>query len=151
MKPELLQEIEKQIDKAAIDGTLSKEAAKLFHETIEANEKLHEKLAKETATVIQYRDQIDELRKDSMGLRDAILGWEDRERLLIERETKMTELEMKAANEAQRVQDHKDMFSIVFKPASFRESIWRSRDIVSDGYPTGSQASENGTVEREES
>lgn len=116
--------IKRIIDKAGIDGALTEEAIKVFNNLIAKTKSLKIEL-KELKTThdeldTKYLDQGSKLAKAQTELR----AFNDREDELEKREESMLRLELIAQYEKERVDDHKEMFSLVFKNLEVRRTVF---------------------------
>jgi seryl-tRNA synthetase len=124
MNQELLQELERVVKKAAIDGVLTEEASNQIKQTIEENKSLNTK-------VKSIKDQLKESeakRNDQDSklnvLRNKVQEYNNRETELCDREDKMTQIELEAQYERERVQDHKDMMALIFRNIETRRNVF---------------------------
>ena len=120
----MIEDLERIIKKAAIDGTLTEEAAKQVQAALEENAKLKasvDSLDRERKTahqkILELSAKVERFGRE----KDEVL---DREKAVAEREAKMTELELTAKHEAQRVADHQAMFSAVFRNMQVRRTVF---------------------------
>lgn len=119
-----IQEIQNAIERAAIDGALTKDAVQQFNSLIEHNEALQDQAIDFDKKFRRQDGEIKELTTNlsmSQGLNKIAA---EMEASLIERERSITKLEMTAANETKRVEDHKDMFDKVFRNLEVRRSVF---------------------------
>ncbi len=139
-----LDDISKIIQKAALDGALTEGAVKQFNEMIEANESQRKQLSSLRDDLAKATKSVDTLRKE----RDAAVAirgtFKERIESLDVREKEMTKLEMTAANASARLQDHKEMMALIFKPGEVRREAWKSIPGFDEhGYPNSQTANEN--------
>lgn len=130
-----IQEIQNTIEKAAIDGALTKDAVKQFNGLIEDSEALMEKAVKLEQTLMKRDKDVQELTSKltmSQGLNKIAAQMEA---AIIDRERKMTELELTAKHEAKRVEDHQNMFGLVFRNAVIRSSVLGQELVAIPGTP----------------
>lgn len=115
-----IQEIQNAIEKAAIDGALTKDAIGQFNGLIEDAEELtkeYDKLAKASERQASEIQELTSKLSMSQGLNKIAA---EMEAGLIEREKSITKLEAEAKHQGERVKDHKEMFSIVFRNSIVR-------------------------------
>ena len=117
-------ELEKIIQKAAIDGTLTESAAKQVQEALAENKALKEDVESLKLDVSSYRNSSNSKAEEISQLEGKLSDWEKREADLADREKKMTELELSAAHHAQRVADHQTMFGQVFRNSEIRRNVF---------------------------
>lgn len=118
-----LQEIEHAVKKAGIEGALTEEAVTQFHGVIEKCDELTgdlETSEKARASLILQRDQL----QADLGIAQALNKVAaEAEMAMIEREAKITKLECKAEHMEERVKDHKEMFTTVFRNSVLRKEV----------------------------
>jgi predicted RNase H-like nuclease (RuvC/YqgF family) len=145
-------EIETILKKAAIDGTLTEEAINVFHATLKENEALKD-------TNRQLKDdntKLDERQSDySQRYQEAVKSndaWAQRESDLKDREKECLRLELEAKFNEKRVEDHKNMFTTVFRNSVLRKEVMTPvHPGVPDQYGTRQDAwPQRDTVEEEE-
>lgn len=147
----LMEEIDRSIKQAALAGTLTEDAIEYFNSLVKVAETKHT----ENERLLEQKDQVskalDEVRKERDQLLNQVNYWIDRDTQLTAREKRITELEMTAKCESQRVLDHQNMMAVIFKPGTLRREMFGSIPGFDDnGYSCGSGAtSENGTVSDE--
>ena len=149
---ELTIELDKLIQKAALDGALTQKAVDMFHTMLKENEELRESL--------EERDRFERERNITMGKLETDLRIAqglnkvaaEMEASLINREQKITVLEMQAKYELTRVEDHKEMFTTVFRNSVLRKEVMTPVDgLKADQYGTShSPYVQKDSVEEEE-
>jgi malate synthase len=112
---ELTQQLDKMIQKAALDGALTEDAVEQFHELVKANESQRKQLSSLRDEMVQKErvlELVQQERNDARTARDALL----------EKEAKMDEalaqdelLQMTVRYEQKRVDDHKSMVGLIFR------------------------------------
>lgn len=128
MTTEYMNDIEKTIQKAALDGVLTKGAVEQFHELI------HERDALLKTTDSQGLALEDEAKKNvKLNQRNEVLEnecqtWAGKEQDLLDREAKCTELEIRKECALLRVEDHKEMFKTVFRNSVLRKEVMSRND-----------------------
>ncbi len=124
MSDKILEDILGVIQKAAIDGALTKLAVDQFNEIIGENETLKSdvKALTESYEGLEKRHNkaSDERTKAIEKLKKLIA----REDELEKREEQMLELELEAKYDQLRVEDHKEMFSLVFRNVEVRRNVF---------------------------
>jgi hypothetical protein len=113
-------EIQNAIEKAAIDGTLTKDAIGQFNSLIEHNEALQTQAIQHDKTIQRQEVQIKQMTTElgmAHGLNKVAA---EMEAGVILREQAITTLELEAKHQGERVKDHKEMFSIVFRNSIIR-------------------------------
>jgi hypothetical protein len=148
-----LGEINKIIQKAALDGVLTEGAVKQFHEVLEANKVLTER-----------SESLDKRLKDEASKNVTLTG--EKNALFAEmkvmsarladveaRETKMTELELIAKHQGQRVDDHKNMVALIFRNTTLKKQVMTPIAAVEpnqyNSCPSGGFASKDDVTEEE--
>jgi hypothetical protein len=124
MNEELLSTIDKAIQKAALDGTLTDKAIQEFHGIIAANKDLTEENKTKTSQIKSLQDQLNNERSEHGIVKAKLQEYINRETDLCEREDKMLELQLTAEYERERVNDHKEMFSLVFRNIETRRNVF---------------------------
>jgi hypothetical protein len=147
-----LQEIEKTVQQAAINGTLTKEAVDMFHGILEENAELTEKNESQRKQLSSVRDDLGNANRD-LGIANGLVQVAaEAEMAMAEREQKMTVLEMQAKYELARVEDHKEMFKVVFRNLEMRRNVFvapvpgspdQYGNRGADSYPTEHQQKES--------
>jgi len=120
---ELTIELDRLIQKAAIDGALTQKAVDMFHTVLTENEDLKKQLETDVDKIKADALMIDQLKTDlriAQGLNKVAA---EMEASLINREKEMTRLELLAEYSAIRVTDHKEMFTTVFRNSVLRKEV----------------------------
>ena len=120
---ELTDNLDKLIQKAALDGALTADAVAQFHALVEANESQTKQLGSLRDDLGKKTKECDTLRQERDSARDIRGTFKARIESLDEREKEMTKLEMTAAHQAERVKDHKEMFTTVFRNSVLRKEV----------------------------
>ncbi len=123
MKDVYLKEIEAIVQKAGIDGTLRKMAVEQFDDMVKENVALKEKVEQLEADNKKGSAANSDLRNRIANAETIVNKWEERESELATREKAITALELNAAHQAERVKDHKEMFTIVFRNTVLRKDV----------------------------
>jgi len=149
---ELTEQLDKIIQQAALDGALTQKAVDQFHAVLTQNTALE----KETSQLVKANDQLKIDCSVYEGQRDVARneceGWAGREQDLLTREAEITKLEMVAEYELQRVKDHQQMFTTVFRNSVIRKEVMTpTHPSAPDQYGTRQEGYPNkDTVEEEE-
>ena len=132
------------IQAAAIDGTLTQSAIQQFQDLVKENDGLKDSIKESEHNLemsVKTRDALGQERDDARTVRDQLLTERDG---VVEREKAITTLELQASGSLQRVQDHKDMMTLIFKPGEIRRNAWGSVPGFDDnGYPNGQTGQSN--------
>lgn len=139
----LQDELLKLIQKASIEGTLTPAAVDYTKKLIEENASLTAKLDQHAQRISELTKQHGALADENRALTAAAADVAKREQAVATREKEITKLEMTAANEAKRVEDHKAMFSLVFRNLEMRRNVFTAVPATpasSGAYQTGSSA-----------
>jgi predicted RNase H-like nuclease (RuvC/YqgF family) len=121
---ELQNEIMKSINVAAINGTLTNEAVSHFKKIVDESQDmkgridyLEEELKNKKMEANKYKLENEEfmLRKQSIEKREADVSI---------REKEITKLECSLTGAMDRVKDHKEMFSVVFRNTEVRRDMF---------------------------
>ncbi len=124
MSEAILNDILGVIQKAAIDGVLTKIAVDQFNSIIGENESLKS----DVKGLTESYEGLEKRHHKSAEERDKAITklkkYIAREDELVEREENMLKLELTAEYEAERVKDHKEMFSQVFRNIEMRRNVF---------------------------
>lgn len=151
---ELTEKLEKVIQQAALDGALTADAVAQFHSLVkerdalkDANvewEEADEKHKKEVRKLVSELEISKSLNKVAM----------EAEMLMIEREQKMTRLEIEKECSDKRVEDHVKMVELVFRNLEVRRNVFPvspSTQITESGmHGMGGMIEERSQVEKTE-
>ena len=121
---ELTIELDRLIQKAALDGALTEDAVAQFHAVLLENGALKESLEGKERFEIERNRTMEKLETDlriAQGLNEVAAKAEV---AMIEREQNITTLELNAKHEAKRVEDHKEMFDKVFRNLEVRRNVF---------------------------
>lgn len=130
-----IQEIQNAIEKAAIDGALTKDAVAQFHSLVEHNDALQSQAIDFDKKFRRQDGEIKELTTNlsmSQGLNKIAAEMEAN---IINREQKMTELELTAKHQAERVVDHQNMVGLIFRNSVIRSSMLGQELVAIPGTP----------------
>jgi chromosome segregation ATPase len=120
---DLTENLEKLIQKAALDGALTEGAVDQFHALVTERDALVEANDKFNDRNIELESGNKEL---TTKLNEAITcaeEWAGKEQDLMDREGKCTELEIRKECADLRVTDHQEMFKTVFRNSVIRQSV----------------------------
>ena len=111
----------------------------MFHGILEENEELKGMNESQEEQLSNKRDECVVLNKRVDTLEKECETWAGEEQDLLERERRATVLECKVESEMLRVQDHKDMFSQVFRNLETRRTVFPVQPAahISDSGMTG--------------
>lgn len=130
-----IQEIQNAIEKAAIDGALTQDAVAQFHGLIGECDELREKNESQQKQLSSVRDDLGKATRELDMARGLNKIAAEMEANIINREQKMTELELTAKHEAKRVEDHQNMFGLVFRNAVIRNTVLGQELVAIPGTP----------------
>ena len=120
---ELTEQLDKIIQQAALDGALTQKAVDQFHSIITQNTALETQVADLEGLAEERRKKISGLEIDVALSKTMVEVAAKAEVEMIEREKKMTELELRAEYQLVRVNDHKEMFKTVFRNSVLRKEV----------------------------
>jgi hypothetical protein len=148
---QLTEDLDKLIQKAALDGALTQKAVDMFHSVLKENEELRDKCVKLEQTQMRMEEAKKAL-DSSFAQTSLELGeYHLREQELKDREKKITVLEMQAKYELARVEDHKEMFKVVFRNSVLRKEVMTPASSHTEATGAShSTFSDKNTVEEEE-
>lgn len=149
---DLTEQLDKIIQKAALDGALTKEAVDQFHSLVkqcDAQAEELRKLNKLNTELIDKRDKLSGELTMSKTLNEVAVKAELE---MIEREKNITTLELTAEHEKQRVKDHINMFTTVFRNSVLRKEVMTPLEAtrMDQGMSGQPGYAERNTVESEE-
>jgi len=120
---ELTEQLDTMIQKAALDGALTKDAVKQFHELVEMGESLAEISLSQSREITDLKKRLT-VANSKLDVANGLVKLAGEAELkMIEREAKITTLELTAKHEAVRVADHKEMFLTVFRNSVLRREV----------------------------
>jgi hypothetical protein len=148
---QLTEDLDRLIQKAALDGALTQKAVDMFHSVLKENEELRDKCVKLEQTQMRMEEAKKAL-DSSFAQTSLELGeYHLREQELKDREKKITVLEMQAKYELARVEDHKEMFKVVFRNSVLRKEVMTPASSHTEATGAShSTFSDKNTVEEEE-
>lgn len=112
---ELTIELDRLIQKAALDGALTKDAVQMFGEVLQENEDIKHDLEKQNKDLTKMQKDRDELTTKLNIANTLVKVAAEAEMAMMTREKEMTKLELLAEYSAIRVTDHKEMVKLVFR------------------------------------
>lgn len=124
MKQEIIDHLDKVVQKLAIDGVLDDEAVTRYKALITENKELVEKVRVTSKNNEDLTQAVNEQRRKIDSLSEELKTWKRREDELETREEKMLENELIAEFERERVKDHKEMFQLVFRNIEMRRNVF---------------------------
>ncbi len=148
---ELTIELDRLIQQAALDGALTQDAVAQFHAVFtkcDAQTDRIDELEKANANVKEERHKL----SIDLGIAQGLVNLAAEAQVaLIERESKCLKLELSAKYQEMRVEDHKEMFTTVFRNSVLRKEVLGQNENYTEvsgashsSYPTKE------TVEEEE-
>jgi uncharacterized coiled-coil DUF342 family protein len=120
---ELTDQLDTLIQKAALDGALTKTAVAQFHALVTQHDAVIEELTnlKEAhENVVTNRDALSQKLQEAQTCAEE---WAGREQDLMDREGKCTELEIRKECAETRVEDHKSMVGLIFRNAVMKKGV----------------------------
>ncbi len=130
-----LQEIENAVQKAGIDGALTKEAVAQFHGVLEKCDELTEKNKSQEKQLSSVRNDLGACQRDlgiAQGLNKIAA---EMEAAIINREQEMTKLEVRTECAEKRVEDHQNMVGLIFRNSVIRSSVLGQELVAIPGTP----------------
>ncbi len=123
MTEKYLQEIEKCIQQASLDGALTESAIQQYHEMLAANEKLVGENKHQNELIVKKNEELSTLKErlNKYVQKEGVLV--DREHEVKERETHMDKLELKVEYQQKRVEDHIKMVELIFRNSILRKDV----------------------------
>ena len=149
---DLTDQLDKIIRKAALDGALTEDAVAQFHSLVKQCDAQAEELRSLNKLNIELKDKRDKLTTDLQMAKKLNEIAVTAELEMIEREKQITTLELTAEHEKQRVKDHINMFTTVFRNSVLRKEVMTP--LEANGLDQGMQGqtgyAQKDTVEEEE-
>ena len=148
---ELTEQLDKIIQQAALDGALTTKAVDQFHSLVQQCDEQAEELRSLNRTNTKLIDERDKLKID-LGLSKTLVELAAKAEVeMIEREKNMTKLELTAAHQEQRVNDHKKMVELIFRNSVLRREVMTPTQAAFDQYNNRQDSyPSKDTVEEEE-
>lgn len=152
MTDQLTEQLKKIIQQASLDGALTQKAVDQFHTLVKQRDELDDKVKSLENTLEERGKQIDKLDADNTELRALQGVMAQRENEVSEREKEMTKLELTSEFNEQRVKDHKEMFTTVFRNSVLRKEVMTPVEAtrMDQGMRGDSGYAQRDTVEEEE-
>ena len=149
---ELTEQLDKIIQQAALDGTLTQKAVDQFHSIIVQNTALETEVASLETVLDERAKKIDRLEIDLGMAKTLNKVAAEAEIEMIEREKNITTLELTAEHEKQRVKDHINMFTTVFRNSVLRKEVMTPLEAnrLDQGMQGQTGYAQKDTVESEE-
>lgn len=120
---ELTQELDKLIQKAALDGALTKDAVEMFHSIVTENGELRALRSSNAEQITKLKKELDEKNSRLNVLKNECETWAGKEQDLLDRESQAEVLEMTVKYEQKRVDDHKSMVGLIFRNAVIKKGV----------------------------
>lgn len=146
MRQELLMDIDRIIKQAALDGVLTEDAIEYYNGLIKVAEEKSKELDDTKVMLEAERKLVGKLERELSTANELVKIAGQREAELIGREAECLKHELTAANANSRLQDHKDMMALIFKPGEIRREAWKSiPGFDENGYPNCNTGNQNET------
>jgi hypothetical protein len=120
---DLTENLEKLIQKAALDGALTEGAVDQFHALVTERNAIHEELKTLKVTHENLSTDRDRLHTQLCEANKCAEEWAGREQDLMDREGKCTELEIRKECADKRVEDHQSMVGLIFRNAVMKKGV----------------------------
>jgi hypothetical protein len=150
---DLAQNLEKLIKKAALDGALTEDAVAQFDSIVKERNHLSEQLDYSEQHYKTEAEKCNRYHEQLATANKCLEEWAGREQDLLTREHECLEKELRAEYEAKRVEDHKTMFTTVFRNSVLRKEVMTPLEAGEpnqyNSCPSGGYAQKD-TVEEEE-
>ena len=149
---ELTDQLDKIIQKAALDGALTEDAVAQFHSLVKQCDAQAEELRSLNKLNNELKERRDKLTTELHLSQTLNKVAAEAEIAMMEREKFITKLELTAELESKRVQDHKEMFTTVFRNSVLRKEVLTPVEATRMDQGMSGQPGyvEHGTVEEEE-
>lgn len=121
---QLTEDLDRLIQKAALDGALTQKAVDMFHTVLKENEDIRKDLEKQNKDLGRMQKERDELNTSFNQTSTQLSDYQTRERELVERETKITRLEIERNCADLRVKDHVHMVELIFRNLEVRRNVF---------------------------
>ncbi len=121
---ELTDTLEKVIQQAALDGALTKDAVSQFHSLVVERNALKDANVEWEETDKKSKQEHVTLNASFSQVSSQLSDYQTRERELVERETKVTRLEIEKECSDKRVEDHVKMVELVFRNLEVRRNVF---------------------------
>lgn len=149
---DLTDQLDRLIQKAALDGALTKDAVDQFHALVTQCDSQADELRKTNKINTDLIDSRDKIRIELDIAKKLNQLAAEAEVALIEREKFITTLTLNAEHQKQRVADHISMFQTVFRNSVLRKEVLTPVEAARMDQGMSGQGGyvEHGTVEEEE-
>ncbi len=121
---ELTEKLEKVIQQAALDGALTEDAVAQFHSLVKERNALKDANVEWEETDKKSKKAHEALNTSLSQVNTQLSDYQTRERELVERETKVTRLEIERECADIRVKDHINMVELVFRNLEVRRNVF---------------------------
>lgn len=121
---ELTEKLEKVIQQAALDGALTEDAVAQFHSLVKERNALKDANVEWEETDKKSKLECEQLSRDIAKMTGKLGDYQTRERELVERETKVTRLEIEKECSDKRVEDHVKMVELIFRNLEVRRNVF---------------------------
>jgi len=121
---ELTDTLEKVIQQAALDGALTTDAVAQFHSLVVERNALKDANEEWEETDEKHKKEHAKLNAELEGTITKLHDYVTRERELVERETKVTRLEIEKECSDKRVEDHVKMVELIFRNLEVRRNVF---------------------------
>jgi hypothetical protein len=135
MSEQLNEELGKLIQKAAIDGTLSKSAVEQFNGLLVDNENLQKDVAVKVKRIQDLEEQVKSLTEQNHNYAEIQNGVKEREEACRAKEQEHRDRQVKLECAEMRVADHQNMFGLVFRNAVIKSSVLGQELVAIPGTP----------------
>ena len=150
----LQEDLLKIVQKAALDGTLTSTAVEYTKKLIDENQALQKQHEFDTNLIASLKKDVAAYSAGKLDVDAKLTAVIAREGAVTIREKEMTKLELQAANEKQRVEDHREMFRLVFRNLDVRRNVFvpveAPRPTPTNSYPPSGIVTEHQQMERSE-
>ena len=149
---DLTDQLDKIIQKAALDGALTSDAVAQFHSLVKQCESQAEELRSLNKLNAELKDKREKLTGQLEIAKKLNQLAAEAEVAMIEREKQITTLELTAVHMKQRVTDHINMFTTVFRNSVLRREVMTPIEAtrMDQGMSGQSGYASKDTVEEEE-
>lgn len=149
---ELTIELDRLIQKAALEGALTQDAVAQFHAVLTKCDAQTDKINELDKALADVREERDRIATQRDNMQKQVLLDAERVNELEEREKKITEMEVREECTMLRIADHQEMFRVVFRNAVVRKEVMTPVEgLKADQYGTSHAPwAQKDTVEEEE-
>jgi predicted nuclease with TOPRIM domain len=120
---DLTDNLEKLIQKAALDGALTEGAVDQFHSLVKERDALKDDNDTLNVRNKDLDERVTKLDARASAAEKCAEEWAGREQDLMDREGKCTELEIRKECAETRVEDHKSMVGLIFRNAVMKKGV----------------------------